>query len=217
METWDVVVVGAGLAGCAVAWHLAPRARVLVLDQADQPGAEASAHAAGLVRRLGEDPFERALAVRTHAWLGDPGEDWSATPPSRRTGALLGLARDRYHLHDGVAHLRARGALVEAVDRPSEIAPALRGSPVPFGWWLPDERVADPSAMLAGFLRGARRHGAEVRSGVRVEALRRDGARGSWGSTPIAGPSRRGTSSSRPGRGAGSWRRAQGFGVRSCR
>ena len=61
METWDVVVVGAGLAGCAVAWHAG--GRVLVLDQADRPGAEASSQNAGLVRRLGEDPFERALAM----------------------------------------------------------------------------------------------------------------------------------------------------------
>lgn len=177
METWDVVVVGAGLAGCAVAWHVAPSARVLVLDGADQPGAEATAQNAGMVRRLGEDPFERALATRTHAWLLDPGEDWAAAAPSRRTGAFLGLARDRYHLHDGAAHLRARGAVVEACDRPAEVAQALRGSPVPFGWWLPDERVADPAAMLAGFLRGARRSRAEVRCGVSVRGLLREGAR----------------------------------------
>src|SRR5690606_16110974 len=131
VERADVVVVGAGLAGCAVAWHLAPRARVLVVEQGEAPGAEATAQNAGMVRRLGEDPFERALAIRTAEWLADPGADWEGTEPSRVTGAVLALARDPFHLHDGVAHLRARGVRIEACDRPAEVAPALAGSPVP--------------------------------------------------------------------------------------
>ncbi len=167
----DVVIVGAGLAGCSLAWHLAPSARVLVLEQGDQPGAEATAQNAGMVRRMGEDPFERALALRTHEWLVAPGEDWADVEISRRVGAVLALAHDRFHLHDAAAHLRARGVAVQACDRLVEVAPALAGTPARFGWFLPDERVADPHAMLTGFLRGARRHGAEVRTRVEVLGL----------------------------------------------
>ena len=169
--------MGAGLAGLSVAWHLSAAARVTVLDQAAQPGAEASSQNAGMVRRMGEDPNERALAVRTAAWLADPGEDWADASPSRVVGACLGLAHERDHLTDAAAHLRARGVRVEACDRPGEVAPALRGSPVPFAWWLPDERVADPHALVAGFLRGARRRGAAVRCGVRVTGIAQAGGR----------------------------------------
>ena len=87
LTTPDVLVVGAGLAGCSVAWHLAPRARVLVLEQGVQPGAEASAQNAGMVRRLGEDPYERALALRTVARLDHLGPAFPA-PPSRVVGAV---------------------------------------------------------------------------------------------------------------------------------
>lgn len=180
MGGFDVVIVGAGLAGSASAWHLAPHARVLLLDQAEAPGTEASAQNAAMVRRLGEDPYERALALRTVERLeaieaGD--EPWEGAAPSRVTGAVLGLAHDPSHLHDGVAHLRAAGVQVEALDRPEEVAPALAGSPLTAAWWLPRERVADPHAMLEGFLRGARRLGAELRCGVQVLEILREGER----------------------------------------
>lgn len=172
----DIVVVGAGLAGLATAWHLAPHARVLVVDQAQQPGAEASSQNAGMVRRLGDDPFERALAVRTAAWMADPGPDWPAPPPSRITGAVLGLGLDPHHLNDAVAHLRARSIVVEALCAPAEVAEvavALRGAPLVGAWWLPDERVADAWTLLQGFGAGLKRHGGELRCRTRILGLQR--------------------------------------------
>ena len=177
MPAADVVIVGAGLAGCSVAWHLAPHRSVLLLEQGEQPGAEASAHNAGMVRRMGEDPYERELAMRTAAWMEEPGEDWAERSPSRRTGALLGLTRDDTLLHDAAAHLRDRGVRVERCDRPAEVAPALAGSPLGWCWHLPDERVADAWSLVGGFLAGARRHGGELRCGARVVGLQVDGDR----------------------------------------
>lgn len=173
----DVVIVGAGLAGLAVAWHLAPHRRVWVLDQADAMGAEASSQNAGMVRRLGEDPFERRLAVRTAAWMADPGPDWPAPPTGRTVGAVLGLAVDELHLHDAAAHLRARGIVIEALDRPEKVAPALAGTSLRHAWWLPEEQVGDPWAMLQGFAAGLRRHQGTLRTGVRVVALETEGDR----------------------------------------
>jgi D-arginine dehydrogenase len=177
MDHPDVIVVGAGLAGCSVAWHLASTHRVLVLDQGDQPGAEASAQNAGMVRRLGHDPCERALALRSFSFFEAPGDDWSEAPPSRTVGAVLALASDPTQLHDAVAHLRVRGVPVHACDRPAEVAPALSGSRLSTAWYLPQERVADPHALLTGFLRGIRRCGSAVQCKTAVEALVLDGDR----------------------------------------
>lgn len=175
----DVIVLGAGLAGCATAWHLARDHRVLVLEQGASPGAEATAQNAGMVRRLGEDPAERALAMRTHAFLTRPGDDWEGLSVSTVTGALLGLAHDPFYLHDAVAHVRQHGVQVEALSTADVTtrAPALRGTRLQQAWWLPEERVADPHALLTGYLRGLRRMNAEVRCGVRVLSLRSESGR----------------------------------------
>lgn len=171
----DVVVVGAGLAGLSVAWRLAPTHRVLVLEQGDTPGAEASSQNAGMVRRLGEDPHERALAMRTWAFLADPPPGFAGA--SHRSGALIGLATDPHHLTDAVAHLRAAGVRVEAVDEPGRIAPAMAGARLASAWYLPDEHVADAHALVTGFLAGLRASGGALRTGVRVTGLATHGER----------------------------------------
>lgn len=158
-----------------MAWHLAGEARVTVLERGAQPGTEATAQNAGMIRCLGEDPYERALAVRTHRWLADPPEGFAHA--SRQTGAVLGLAIDPHWLSDGVAHLRAAGLTVEALDRPGEVAPGMADSPLLRAWYLPDARVGDAHALVHGFLGQARDRGATLRTGVAVTGLTVEGGR----------------------------------------
>ncbi len=155
----DVVIIGAGLAGTSVAGWLDGNQTVLIVEQGAQPGGEASAQNAGMVRRLGEDPAERALAVRTHELLcADP----ELAHASRRTGAVLALAHDPWHLHDGVAALRARGVHIEACDRPAELAPVLADAHLVQAWHLPDERVADAWSVVSTMLKRATSKGATL-------------------------------------------------------
>ncbi len=168
----DVLVVGAGLAGCSVAWHLSADARVRVIDGASQPGAEASAQNAGMIRLLGEDPVERSLALRTDRLLGALGEDWDGLDVGRVTGALMALAEDDAHLNDAVAWARARGVDVQACDRPAEVAPILTGARLRRAWFLPRARVADAHALITGFVRGVRRRGGRVDCGAAALRLR---------------------------------------------
>ncbi len=173
--TADVGVIGGGIAGCALAAWLAPHQRVLVVEQGAQPGAEATAQNAGMVRRLGEDPAERALAVRTAAHLAAPPADFPGlAAASRRTGALIALAHDPWHLHDGVAALRARGVQISACDRPWELAPALAGAHLAQAWHLADERVADAWLVLQSCLARARAHGAQLVCGAPVREILTD-------------------------------------------
>jgi D-arginine dehydrogenase len=171
----DVVIVGGGLAGLASAWWLAPHQRVAVLEQGEALGAEATAQNAGMVRRLGEDPCERALAMRTHRFLQSPPDEMGVL--ATRTGAVLGLAHDPHHLHDAVAHLRAAGVPIAALDRPAAVAPVLAGARFSACWYDENALVADVHAVVSGLRRSLTRQGSEVRCGVQVSGLRIESGR----------------------------------------
>ncbi len=182
----DVIVVGAGLAGLGTAWSLGERGlSVLVLEAADLPATEASAQNAGMVRRLGDDPVERALALRSQAFYLDqlPAEaDFAELDVARRTGALLLLGHEPRRLHDGAAHLAAHGVTLQFLDGPSSIAQVhpsavIAHAAARVGFWDPDALVVDAAALCRGYLRGLRRQGAELRLGTRVEGLVVEGGR----------------------------------------
>src|SRR5438034_10501582 len=67
----DVVVVGAGIVGCATAYFLARRgARVVVLERGPAPG-EQSRKNWGFVRQQGRDPLELPLVMEANRiWRG---------------------------------------------------------------------------------------------------------------------------------------------------
>ena len=167
------LIVGAGLAGTSVAYHLSSQRQVHLLEQGDTPGAEASAQNAGMVRRLGEDPWERALAIRTVERLveldSEPGP--FQVSPSRVVGAVLALAHDEGHLNDAVAHCRLRGIPVEALSNAASVSPVLAGSALRKAWYLPHERVADAHQLVWGMLRGARHNGATLSTQTPVLSL----------------------------------------------
>jgi D-arginine dehydrogenase len=149
--------VGAGLAGLAVGRRLGGRA--LVLEQGAGPGLEASAQNVGMVRLAVEDPYERALAVRSREHFLDP----ELRTVVRTTGAVIGLAYEPFHLDDAVAHLRARGMAVEPLSEP---IPLLERARLRRAWWFPDAQVVDVAGVLSWLGRAV-----EVRPGVRVERL----------------------------------------------
>jgi len=181
-HTPDTLIIGAGLAGLSVAWWLRGHGRVCLVDMATQPGAEASSQNAGMLRRLGEDPYERTLAQRVHALLESPPTEALADPLlSRRTGAVLALAHDPFHLHDAVSGLRARGVHLDELDSTmlAEVAPAMAGAPVVRAWHLADERVVDAGLMVAALMHDLRRAdtAVDIRMGTVVDELVVSGGR----------------------------------------
>ena len=69
-ERTDVVIVGAGFAGCATAWALGRRGlRAVVLEREAALGRYASGRGAGLGRQLAEDDETTTLTVQGAALL----------------------------------------------------------------------------------------------------------------------------------------------------
>ena len=101
-----VVIVGGGIAAASLTRHLRGRCTVVVLEQHGALSGEATAQSSGMIRRLGEDPVERTLALRSADALAA-----MDLPPGvwRQTGGVVALRDDPTAANDAVAHLRARG------------------------------------------------------------------------------------------------------------
>jgi sarcosine oxidase subunit beta len=208
MNAAEVIVIGAGVVGASVAFHLAERGvNTLVLDR-EGPAAGSTARSGALIRAHYPTALEADLAWES---LTDYFELWG-----ERVGGGCGFTRTGFAYlvaEENVEALRHNVALQQGVgvetgivgpDELGEIDPALRTTGVSLAAYEPRGGYADPTATAVGFLRAAKTLGARFErrratallvSGDRIRGVRtEDGpvesgavvlAAGAW-SVPIA-------------------------------
>ena len=92
-ELYDVVVVGAGIVGCSVAYHLAKAGlKVALLDKGGVAG-EASQAAAGMLAPLGDEPPDQAHPLQQLAMTALRYYDGLDEHLKQETGIDIGLVR----------------------------------------------------------------------------------------------------------------------------
>jgi sarcosine oxidase subunit beta len=164
MNTADVVVIGAGVVGASVAFHLAERGvETLVLDR-EGPATGSTARSGALIRAHYPTELEADLAWESLTRYFEP---WG-----ERVGGGCGFTRTGFAYLVGeqnVDALRHNVALQQRVgvetgivgpDELREIDPALRTTGVTLAAYEPRGGYADPVATAVGFLRGAEKRGA---------------------------------------------------------
>lgn len=153
----DAVVLGAGLAGCAIAERLAARGwRVEILERHGKPAGEASGNLAGIVRPLLSRDDNLASRLNRACFL-HTGRAWSRLdqaghPPRRRLDGLLQIARDAGH---EALQRELSGAYpadyVRFLER--DAAGKSLGCPTVFGgWWFPGGGWAHPPGVCRSLL-----------------------------------------------------------------
>ncbi|GAU70400.1 oxidoreductase [Streptomyces sp. NBRC 110611] len=172
----DVVVVGGGVIGASIAFHLAEAgAGRVLLPERDRPGAGSSGKPIGGVRAQFSDPVNIRLGRRSlEAW-----RDFT-----RRPGAEIGLERAGYLFLLGDAEQVAVFERSIAVQRglgvPSRLVTPLEAHGLcPFvdpggivaGAYSPGDGWALPGPAVTGYPAAARRYGATVRGGCPVTAI----------------------------------------------
>jgi sarcosine oxidase subunit beta len=182
---FDVIVIGAGVIGSSVAYHLARfgAKRVLVLDRT-QVGAGTTSQSSGILRTHYSviQNVELALASwqvfqNFAAYLED--EEASAglvkcgyliaSPDGPKLGALRSAL-------DGQ---RAKGITVQELDaaQASSLLPIARFDDAALIGFEPEAGFADAYLTATGFARAARRLGVQIIEGVEVQRLLHDGGR----------------------------------------
>ncbi|PWU23806.1 MAG: FAD-dependent oxidoreductase [Candidatus Rokuibacteriota bacterium] len=170
----DVVVVGAGIVGCATAYYLAKRGvRVVVIERGLVCG-EQSRKNWGFVRQQGRDPHEVPLMMESNRiWRGlerELGADIEWT-----VGGNLALAAtgERMALFEQWLDVARQYGLDTRVLRPRDlpaVVPGLGGHWVG-GLHTPSDGHADPVKTTDAFASAATAHGAVIHRGCGVEGV----------------------------------------------
>ncbi|TDL78087.1 FAD-dependent oxidoreductase [Palleronia sediminis] len=175
------VVIGGGVVGCSVAYHLAKLGWNPVLLERKRLTSGTTWHAAGLIAQLRATPAMTRLAKYSQELYGTLEAETGVATGFRRNGSItVALTEDRAEeIARQAGMARAFGVEVEEIS-PTEIAaryPHLAMEGVRSGVWLPRDGQGDPSNIALSLARGARMRGAVVAERTRVTGVRRDGAR----------------------------------------
>ncbi len=73
MSSYDIAIIGAGIAGTSVAAALAPHARVVLLEAEDRPGYHSTGRSAAFWHETLGGPFVQPLTTASRAFLADGG------------------------------------------------------------------------------------------------------------------------------------------------
>jgi D-arginine dehydrogenase len=179
VEQFDVCIVGGGIAGASVAFHAAPHACVLVLERETQVGYHSTGRSAAVYSPQYGSLLNRRLTRVAGPFLQHPPAGFTATPLLSPRGFLtIGDDHDLDARASALADAAATGETLVSLT-PAEIRariPFLK--PEAVTWGLLDTRAEDMDveAMLQGYLRGARLHGAVIKTDVEIAEIAREGA-----------------------------------------
>jgi D-arginine dehydrogenase len=180
MRSADVLVIGAGIAGASVAYELAARARVLVLEREDQPGYHSTGRSAALYTETYGNAAMRALTSASREFLIAPPAGFAAVPLLTPRGTLL-VARAERQLRLEAVHAEC-SALVGGLElwdgaAVRERVPAFTADQVAAALWEPAAMDIDVHALHHGYLRGLHERGGTLICRAEVQALAHDGTR----------------------------------------
>ncbi len=174
-KTADFVILGAGVMGASIAFHLARRkaGRILVLDK-DHVGSGGSGRSSALIRMHYSFPAEVQLALISlkmfEHWreiVGEAGE-------FRKTGFVrIVHPNETERLKQNVAMQRSLGAKVELIDRKQlqELEPDWAVDEVELAAYEPDSGHGDGNVVANDFLSRARELGASYLSKTRATSM----------------------------------------------
>ena len=175
----DAIVIGAGVIGCSVAWHLAALGakNVLVLER-QQIGSGTSAMSSGILRTHYSVPQNVELAQRSWrfferfaAHLDDP----EASAGLVKCGYLIVAPEgDKLApLRESLAAQRARGIEVHTLDakQATEKLPIAQFADAALIGFEPAAGYADATLTATAFARAARRLGVRFAEGVAANGL----------------------------------------------
>ncbi len=177
-----VVIVGGGIVGCSIAYHLAKLGwgDVLLLEQ-HQLTAGTTWHAAGLVGQLRPSAnLTKLIQYSAELYAGLEAETGQATGWKMCGSLNVATTPDRLiELKRAAAQAHAFGVEAEVVDaaEAGRLWPHIRTEDIAGAAWIPGDGKANPADLTQALARGARNGGVTIREGVAVTDVVLDAGR----------------------------------------
>lgn len=169
-ETYDIAVIGAGMAGASLAAELAPHARVLIAEAEAVPGYHATGRSAAFWEECYGGPGVVPLTLASGPYLQAQGV------LTRRGALYIGRTQDAPAIDAFMARFAGSGVRIEKLGR---AALAARIPGLLADWTLAIAEAAcsdiDVARLHQHYLARARRAGAELRLSAPLQAAEREG------------------------------------------
>jgi sarcosine oxidase subunit beta len=194
MQTAEVVIIGGGIVGASIAWHLtdAGCGNVLIVERESHQGKGSTGKSMGGVRaqfattpNIQMSMYSIQFYSEFDARLGQPG--------GYRPQGYLFVATAQKHLDYLQANQKLQHSLglkqAQMISRDDIVArvPQLRSDDILGGSFCPTDGFVDPYSVMTGFTACAAEHGAKVWRSTEVTAIQRD-ANGITGVETTRGP-----------------------------
>ncbi|WP_347831822.1 FAD-dependent oxidoreductase [uncultured Planktomarina sp.] len=176
------VIIGGGVIGCSVAYHLAKLGwKEVVLLERKQLTSGTTWHAAGLIAQLRASANMTKLAKYSQELYGNLEAETGVATGFKRCGSItVALTEERKEeIFRQAAMARAFGVDVEEIS-PAEVKAKyehLNIEGVTGGVWLPLDGQGDPANIALALAKGARQMGAQVLERTKAMGVTRQGRR----------------------------------------
>jgi len=181
-KTYEVVIVGGGIAGAALAYFLAERGvtDVLLLERESQPGYHATGRSAATLNELDAVSTLQRLKVLSAPFLRQPPAGFAENRLLIPSGVMTLFREPMWSALRGAApSFEADGLHLELLETAEVVArvPILSAAELDGAVLVPGDGHIDVHELLTSYLRHAARRGAERLFGVEVQSIHVEGGR----------------------------------------
>lgn len=176
-ESFDFIVIGAGIAGASAAYRLVQYGKTALLDMEGQPGYHSTGRSAAQFTELYGNAPIRALVRLSKDFLIDPPDGFSDAPILTPRGAMfIATGKQRPVIDAFLDMAKSENCPVQELDVAGalSIVPVMRPDAFESAVLEPESTDMDVHALHGGFLRGFRASGGEIITDAEVVRIARE-------------------------------------------
>jgi sarcosine oxidase subunit beta len=182
MQTAEVVIIGGGIVGSSIAYHLtaAGCSNVLVIERETAQGKGSTGKSMGGVRAQFSTPVNIQMSLYSIPFYASFEERLGHPSGYRSQGYLFCATEEKHMAYLRTNHAKQVAMGLKAVrlisgDEIRRMFPQLRGDDIVGGSFCPTDGFVDPYSAMIGMMTWAADHGAKLWKNADVIGIQRDG------------------------------------------